>query len=210
MTARNPYPEHDPGGEYTVDEGWICTYTGHWIRPLDPDPSDIRIEDITHSLAMSTRFTGHVRQFYSTAQHSYLVSLDVPEEFALCGLLHDASEAYLSDIASPVKRQAGFGDTYKEAEEVLEAAIAEHFNLPFPFPPEIKAADQRLLRAEQRDLMPNDPSPGSIYEQTIDPWGPEFARLMFIKRYNELTGQEVRLPPYKVDEGLLALINHFR
>lgn len=207
MTALNPYPPNDTGGEHSVDGGWICTYSGHWITPLDPDPSDIRIEDIAHALALSVRFTGHVRQFYSTAQHSYLVSTVVPRKDALWGLLHDASEAYLSDIASPVKRQSGFGDVYKAAETRLEECIAAHFNLPWPMPGTIKPADRMLLRAEQRDLMPNQPSPGDIYEPEIVPWPPEFARAMFMKRYNELTGQQIKLPTYKENRPISRSAN---
>lgn len=180
---------------------------GHWIDPLNPSASDICIEDIAHSLAMSVRFTGHVRMFYSTAQHSYLVSYDVPTWLALTGLLHDASEAYMSDFASPLKRANGFGELYKEAEGRLEAAIAERFNLPYPWPSEIKESDLRLLRAEQRDLMPNDPSPGSIYTPIINPWGPEFARRMFITRYNSLTGENIQLPEYKPNTPISRSLN---
>jgi hypothetical protein len=188
----SPYPGRDSGGEQAG--GWICTYTGHWIDPLDPDPSDVRIEDIAHSLANQCRFTGHVSEFYSTAQHSYLVSAIVPREDALWGLLHDASEAYLSDIAAPVKRQPGFGDVYKAAELRLEEAIATHFDLPWPMPDTIKPADRAVLRAEQRDLMPNEPSEGDILPHPVIPWDPKFARAMFIERYNSLTGQSIKFP----------------
>jgi hypothetical protein len=118
----------------------------------------------------------------------------VPKELALLGLLHDASEAYISDIASPVKNHPDFGAYYDIAEDRLELAIAERFGLPYPMPPEIKVADKMMLRAEQRDLMPNDPSEGPIYDGAVVPWSPYDAERMFLSRYNTLTGAGVRIP----------------
>lgn len=168
---------------------WIATYTGRWIEPLNPDPQAIDIGDIAHSLSNQCRFTGHTRQFYSTAQHSVLVSNIVPKEFALWGLLHDASEAYVSDIARPVKHAvAEFGEIYRKVEETLLKAVAERFGLSWPEPDEIKVADKMMLRAEQRDLMANDPDPDKpIYSDTIVPWLPAEAEVLFLGRYYELS-----------------------
>lgn len=178
----------DPGNEKSG--GWIYTYSGVLILPLDPKPEHIEVLDIAHALANGCRFTGHTRKHYSIAQHSVLVSEVVPEEDALCGLFHDASEAYLSDIAGPVKRVHGaFGDFYKEAEDRLMAAISERFGFPFPMSGSVKEADLMVLRAEQRDLMPNDPSEGPIYGETIEPWTPDEAKWRFLKRYSEITGE---------------------
>jgi 5'-deoxynucleotidase YfbR-like HD superfamily hydrolase len=168
--------------------GRIATYTGHWITPLDPNPDDVDILDIAHALANSCRFTGHVREFYSVAQHSVLASTLVSDEFALTALLHDASEAYLSDIARPIKNMPGFGDVYHEAEAKLEAAIAAHFGTPFPMPPEVKVADNLMLWAEMRDLMPNDPPDGvDMYDEEVIPWSPKEAEGRFLYRFSELS-----------------------
>ena len=177
----------DPGNEKS-NTGWIATYTGRRIEPLKPDYNEIDPMDIAHSLANQCRFTGHTREFYSTAQHSYLVSTIVPAEDALWGLLHDASEAYISDIARPVKRQPEFEPFYKAAEDTLMAAVCERFGLPVQMPASVKEADDMLLRAEQRDLMPNDPTAGPIYEDKIIPWSPTKAKTMFLERYGRLTG----------------------
>jgi hypothetical protein len=169
--------------------GWIATYTGRTIYPLNPDPVDICIEDVAHSLANQCRFTGHVRKFYSTAQHSVAVSHLVPEELALTGLLHDAGEAYMSDIARPVKH-ADAMSFYRVIEDLLEEAIAERFGLPWPFPPEIKEADKIMLWTEMRDLMPNDPPEGvDMLKSTVSPWLPPKAERVFLLRYQELTGK---------------------
>lgn len=170
--------------------GWIATYSGRKITPLDPSVDDIAIEDIGHALALQCRFTGHVRKFYSVAQHSVLASFLVPDEFRLDTLLHDASEAYLADIARPIKNQPGFGDVYHAAEALLEEVIAEHFGTRYPMPPEVKVADNLMLWAEMRDLMPNDPPDNvEMYDQEVVPWSPEEAEFRFMHRFSELSPQ---------------------
>ena len=59
---------------------WIQVYTGGQFWPLDPRPEEIHIEDIAHALALTCRFTGHCREFYSVAQHSLLVSYYVADQ----------------------------------------------------------------------------------------------------------------------------------
>jgi hypothetical protein len=175
--------------------GHITTFTGRGIFPLSPNPADIFIEDIAHSLANQCRFTGHTREFYSTAQHSVMVSWIVPMECELEGLLHDGSETYLSDIARPIKLQPGFGDAYHEAESRLEKAIAERFELPYPMTKAVKDADAILLWTEMRDLMPqNPPKDALVLDNTIEPWSPKRAEREFLRRYWELTGEECVLP----------------
>ncbi len=131
---------------------WITTYSGHPFFPLDPKPVDVRIADIAHALAHLCRFAGHTRRFYSVAQHSVIVSRCVAPELALWALLHDASEAYLCDITSPVKRSSSLSG-YRDIERPVQAAICQAFNLPIDEPPLVKAADRLVLHTEQRDLM---------------------------------------------------------
>src|SRR4051812_6540197 len=83
---------------------WMQTISGKAFFPLDPRPADVDIQDIAHALAFQCRFGGHVKEFYSVAEHSVRVSLICAHEDAKWGLLHDATEAYLSDIVRPVKR----------------------------------------------------------------------------------------------------------
>lgn len=170
-------------------DGTIATFSGRTIRPLDPNPDDIYIEDIAHALSNSCRFTGHVRAFYSVAQHSVLCSEIVPNDLALIALLHDASEAYLSDISRPIKQQPEFGEIYKKYERVLEQAIATRYGLKYPWPDEVKKADNTLLRTEQRDLMPAIfRHAGEDYlDEEIDPWQPTEAEKRYLARYYELT-----------------------
>ena len=172
---------------------WIQTYTGRQFWPLEPRIEDIDIEDIAHALSNLCRYGGHVEQFYSVAQHSYLVSKVVPQEHALRGLLHDAAEAYLIDLPRPIKRSVGM-EAYGAAEKILQAAIYERFGLS-PHDPEcIKTADNQLLRTEQRDLMKPAPVAWKDYrvgalEMKIEPWSPLGSKVSFKLRFNELTRQ---------------------
>ena len=82
---------------------WIQTYTGKQFYPQDPRVEDIDIEDIAHALSLTCRFNGHVKEFYSTAQHVVLSSMFAPFYCKWEALHHDDSEAYISDLTSPVK-----------------------------------------------------------------------------------------------------------
>lgn len=103
----------------------IKTYTGLMFDPLIPDEKLIRIEDIAHALSMLCRANGHFKTFYSVGQHC----INCAKEAAARGyslrvqlgcLLHDGSEAYLSDVTRPVKQAL---PVYLEIEAPLQDAI---------------------------------------------------------------------------------------
>lgn len=86
----------------------ILTYTGKLVDPFNMRAEDIDIEDIAHALAHTCRFNGHTRRFYSVAEHSLYVYAACEMESIqtkLYALLHDAGEAYLPDIPSPIKHR---------------------------------------------------------------------------------------------------------
>ena len=137
---------------------WILTYTGARFAPLEPNANDIDIIDIAHALSNMCRFTGHCREFYSVAQHSVLVAEYLWKRhylkgLALTGLLHDASEAYLVDVARPVKHSAEFS-FYREIEGKLQTVIYNKFGI-FHEPDAVKHADNHLLDVEAYFLMPD-------------------------------------------------------
>lgn len=171
--------------------GGIYTYTGVFVHPLKLEVDRVNIEDIAHALSNQCRFTGHVRKFYSVAQHSVYVSRIVPDEWKLWGLLHDASEAYLSDLASPLKHQTAFGEAFREVEDSILMVICERFGLRTDLgdkPPEVARADDMLLWAEIRDLMPQDPIEGEVaWETKIRPWLPETAEKKFLETFSALS-----------------------
>lgn len=129
---------------------WMQTYTGRQFWPLDPRVEDIDILDIAHSLSLQCRFAGHCLRFYSVAEHSVLISRAVPASAGLYGLLHDASEAYLLDVVRPLKPHL---PGYREMEQRVTDKIAARFGLPMQMPPEVKAADNRLLLDERDQNM---------------------------------------------------------
>lgn len=166
--------------------GYIRTISGQPFWPLQSERGAIRIEEIAHALGNICRFTGHTSEFYSVAQHSVLVARILPPGLQLWGLLHDAAEAYLCDLASPVKSQC---PGYKAAEERLEQRIANEFGLPWPMPPEVKIADEILFETERRDLMPY------FVERSFDvkplttriiPWVPAHARRVFLSAFDDI------------------------
>ena len=119
----------------------ITTYTGKTVDPFAIRPEDIDLEDIAHALSMTCRFGGHCKSFYSVAEHSVLVSERCPPEVRLDGLLHDAAEAYLGDIPSPLKRKL---PAFEEAELNLFEILAERFGIAFPIPESVQAADEAV------------------------------------------------------------------
>lgn len=112
----------------TKTTDWIQTYTGARFYPLEPDAGLIRIEDIAHSLSMQCRYTGHTSRFYSVAEHSLILAKEFHTgwHYRLVALLHDAAEAYLSDIPRPLKRLPEFA-FYREAEDRLQEMIFDKF-----------------------------------------------------------------------------------
>lgn len=176
---------------------WIQTYSGRQFWPLEPRAEEVEIADIAHALSNMCRFTGHVKEFYSVAQHSVLVARIVPDELKLWALLHDASEAYIHDLPRPLKRSSPFGDLYKQHETRLMDVVCERFGLPIGgghrwdshsgMPYVVKEADNILLMTEQRDLMGRQVKPWADQAQplpeTIRGWSPKSAKQLFLSAF---------------------------
>jgi hypothetical protein len=172
-------------------DDWIVTYTGKRFWPLDPDFNGIDIADIAHALSNTCRFTGHTSEFYSVAQHSVLVSSMCPDA-PLYGLLHDASEAYLCDIARPVKHSDMFSG-YREAEAWLQSMILLKFGILNPrVPVSVKEVDGFIAILEGVSFMPKHK--GAFWNQEreqldlddacrISPWSPHRAEERFLQRF---------------------------
>jgi 5'-deoxynucleotidase YfbR-like HD superfamily hydrolase len=103
--------------------------------------------------------------------------------------MHDASEAYLSDICKPIKHLLG---GYQEMEDELMSRLAARFNFTFPLPPMVKVADVVLLATEARDLMGPAPAewnlPFKPLGEKIVPISPEKAKEWFLRRFAFLGG----------------------
>lgn len=139
----------------TIPPNAIQTHSGGYFDIFESGPDAINLEDIAHSLAMQCRYNGHIRLFYSVAEHSAIIAkwlLDQTGDYqlALEGLLHDGSEAYLCDIPRPFKQHL---KEYKTLEERVERVVALKFGLVYPWAPIIREADTRILLDEKKVLM---------------------------------------------------------
>ena len=174
--------------------GWMQTYTGRKFYPADPQPDMIDIRDIAHALSHVARFAGHTDEFFSVGQHSYMMSLRfVDPKLSLEALLHDATEAYLGDVPSPLKALL---PDYKVLEKKLDAVIREKFGLPPEMSPTVKDRDVEALFWELHYLMgpaPADvklaPVMGGHASLDIPNWKPKKIEEMFLKRYRDLRGR---------------------
>lgn len=183
------------GEDIQTDGGlWIQTFTGTHFYPLKATPEMVFIEDIAHALSNICRFAGHIKEFYSVAQHSaYVAALtegDAKEK--LRGLLHDAAEAYIVDVPRPIKASDEM-QGYRKIEGNLLAVIGKRFDLGQIITPAVKAADNRLFMNEATTLMPGgahwtigvEPFP----DITIRPVSPEAAENVFLSTFVTLARQ---------------------
>lgn len=179
---------------------WIQTYTGRRWNLLGPRSDDVDPDDLARALSNLCRFGGHVRKFYSVAEHlvrchDFLEARSAPPALCLAGLLHDAHEAYLGDIVSPLKMAgeallAGTAGaqalralqrSHDEAIAAWAGIGADTFETP-----EVDFADRSLLATERRDLLAPPPAPWCElpppFAWEIVPRNPDEARQEFHDR----------------------------
>lgn len=167
---------------------WVQTYTGKAFWPLEPRVEDVDIHDIARALSQKCRYNGHTTRFYSVAEHSVLLS----SCFAgftqrRQALLHDAAEAYLPDVARPIKAKLiGFA----EIEERVEKVIFEAFDVPWPVHPDVKTYDARIVSDERLKVMAPCELPWTGYAplgiEAAMGFEPRYAEDIFLTRFREL------------------------
>ena len=177
------------------DLDFIETFSGKRVYFMDPEPNDFDILDIAHALSNNCRWTGHCRYFMSVAEHSVAVSKLCTDPLA--GLLHDASEAYLTDVAKPIKP---FLENYMAIEDRIMRAISKKFKFQYPLVQSVKDADNQQLSTEAHYLVPSHGNHWSwarwsrdgvrpVVADGIVPIGmhPTDAKRIFLERFEELT-----------------------
>ena len=185
---------------------WFQTYTGKLISVTDPKPSDVDIVDIAHALSMTCRFGGHCRDFYSVAEHSVHVyeigksriNDRQYDRYNLALLLHDAAEAYIGDLITPLKRNLG---GVPELEWKWLQAIEQRYNLESLLTenqPDVKKADLTILSVEILSLFDQvnsawwekfePPTIAELHEVAIKCWSPPQARREFLQIFTRLRG----------------------
>ena len=184
----------------------ILTYTGKHFNVLDPREKDVDLYDVAHALSQQCRFTGHTKFPFTVAQHCLLTSYlrgfeGAPYAVRLAGLLHDAGETYLCDIASPIKHTPEFRE-YRRLEDEVETVVLKALKCPGLTDLEwaaVKHAEMRVCKAEIHKVMDPDeihwdpmwntvplvPNlKDSIVEET-----PKSVENQFIRRYYFLLGK---------------------
>lgn len=179
-----------------IDElgSWIQTASGKRFFPVDPRIEDVDPRDIAHALSLNCRYTGHVKHHFSVAQHCLMVMDLVSDAAKPHALLHDASEAYLSDVSRPVKRHPKM-EGYREIEYVLQRLIYRRFGLSPEEPQEVARADREVLWVEANALLaPLHPDWVKSFKTDditlrrgrVPKWTPEKAEREWLKAFKKL------------------------
>ena len=162
---------------YSAPDGSIRTNSGVFVNVFDTDLNTIKIEDIAHALSRLPRFGGHLNRHYSVAQHSVLcANLARTKNDKKAALLHDASEAYLLDMPTPIKAKL---TEYKKHEDKLMKVIFDKYGLQWPLNDRLKKIDKKMLLIEWENLVIND-------NIEFKCWDRNKAKREFIKMFNQL------------------------
>lgn len=179
----------------TPKDAWMETSTGGKIHIFDPQPGEIRLEDIVHACGYTCRYGGHCKTHYSVAQHSVHVADVVKDRggnatLQLQALLHDAAEAYIGDLPRPVKM---WMSQFQDLDAYLTGKIMEVFGVPLQnddLPHEIHYVDRNICHDEGKVLLKSGPgawwSNLESFGLEIDPWGPSVAKHVMRRRIQEL------------------------
>lgn len=193
-------------GEYPPDKDiWILTAKSHKYFYFGGSPQEIEIKDVATALSNICRFCGQTDNFYSVAEHSIHVADLLPPRMRFYGLLHDAAEAFVGDVARPLKlliRERT--PIFDELEKTAMEAILTMVGLEWPSPEvetAIKDADNACLIAEAnwvyghnagliggRDWQRPYYESGMVQDAwiMIKGWQPKKAREKFLLKFEEL------------------------
>lgn len=118
--------------------------------PLEARVDEVEPYDIAIGLGKECRYGSQTPDdwFYSVAWHSVALTHVVPEHLKKWALMHDAPEAYLSDVPRVLKRMPEF-EFIRNAEVELMAVIAARFGMDtLVEPPELKPYDYEMSHTE--------------------------------------------------------------
>jgi 5'-deoxynucleotidase YfbR-like HD superfamily hydrolase len=152
-----------------MESSEIRTYSGKLINVFDLQVEDIDIIDICVGLSNIPRFAGQA-EFYSVARHSIEVCEMLPKEYKLAGLLHDASEAYIGDMPTPIKQHL---PDYLSMEKRIMEVVNKKFGINV-FDEKVKQADHASFIQEAKVLWSD-----SSRRENTDEIRKEFLRLFY-------------------------------
>jgi len=163
-----------------IPYGCIMTNSGIYINVFETTPDMISVYDIAHVLAWLPRFGGHLNRHYSVAQHSVLCARRAKTlTDKRAALMHDASEAYLLDMPTPIKAQLL---EYKKYEKRLLSVIFLKYNIAEPLSPIVKEIDNDMLVFEWENLVITD-------NKSFKTWSHKKAKKEFLKMFVKLFGE---------------------
>jgi len=178
------------------EENWLQTFSGKRFYPRRPEITEIKIEDIAVGISNMCRFSGQIPNFYSVSQHSVFVSRIIKdaggttEAHQFAGLMHDASEAYMVDIPTPLKELL---PEYKRLEKIVQSQIEKHFGVQCTEDTKklVKWADKVALATEAFNFFGGVPWESirgieprtDIFEIPVDP---QTARHQFMDLFGSL------------------------
>jgi 5'-deoxynucleotidase YfbR-like HD superfamily hydrolase len=196
----------DMNDKFDGDHARIRVSTGKYFHLFKDGGQEVDIMSIANALSRLCRYTGHLRdgiEIYSVAEHSVLVAAIVKAmggspQTQLAALLHDASEAYLADIAAPFKPHV---TGYHEVEEQIMSRIRDKYLLPPDTHPYIKKADWYALFIEAPQILVDldedelatwaGAGEGHIEESKqywtqVQCWLPSLAKMQFLAHFARL------------------------
>jgi uncharacterized protein len=126
---------------------------GNFIKPFHPTCQNIDIEVVAVALSRIKRFFGQTK--LSVAQHSvnmarifiYFGNI----EYAKQSLMHEISEVFMGDLASPLKKAFPL---FKEIEESLIKKTFACYGLNYPIAQDVHTLDKQIVIYEAIEHMP--------------------------------------------------------
>lgn len=189
---------------------WITTYTGKRFYPLDPRPEEVDIEDIAQSSALTTRYRGHIKEFYSVAQHettlaSYILMRYGNAEWAMKAMVHDSGETYTADIPAQTKDLCyiivgtpnALLYSLEQAETRIMNTVFASLRMQRGIPDLVHDADLRIRYDEAQVLRTNqelyhDPGTEPLGVIIKPCWQPNEGRQLYMKYFGYLSDMLTR------------------
>jgi uncharacterized protein len=173
----------------------IRTFTGLEIDLENIRPQDIKIEDIAHSLSLQCRFCGHIKRFYSVAEHSLNLSLMIPPIYRIYVMLHDAHKTYFHDINKPLKNiiernWPGFHELIADCDKAIMTALNLDYGKFTYVKSVIKEAEAELFNLEVAILHNN--------------------KSIQLEQDHPLVGAEWGMIPSEVEKAFLSFYDVFK
>jgi hypothetical protein len=183
-----------------IEKNKIITFTGRQVDPFNLQPEDVNIVDIAHSLSHQNRYGGHTFKPYSVGIHCTTMEFSIQnihknEAMSLDALMHDASEAYLTDIPKPIKERIPMID---EIEANILNVIYQKYGIKHFL--EVQQFDQAIVMVEISTLKMLNPlddrNPKGMLILDVKP---STIRQKFLNRFEILTDGKFKseTEPYK-------------